>query len=576
MSRLLQALDYRNTNSLWGSVLVETVHRLGLREVVISPGSRSTPLTMAFTRHAGIEAIPVLDERSAAFFAIGLARQRHRPVALLCTSGTAGANYFPAIIEAQESGVPLLVITADRPPEMRECRSGQTIDQQKLFGSHVNHYHELAVPQASLPMLRYLRQTVAHAWERSQWPVSGPVHLNAPFRDPLPPVEDGLTGSVRAELDERGFFSAIRSRPGQRSQITESIRLGGRGIIVAGQVRTSDPAAYAHAVGRLATRLGWPVLADALSPLRHQARLVPNLVVTYDLIARSGELMKELQPQHVLCLHDWPTSKALRQWLQAGDFATIFVRRDGQNPDALHGRTTLVRASVEALASAVRPGPKVRGWIDAWLKTDRRLARGLTRGLAATEELFEGQASALLPGLLPKGTPLFVANSMPVRDLEYFCPANSRGLAVHCNRGANGIDGTLSTALGLAHGSQPSVLLTGDLALLHDANGFLSVPKFKGSLTIVLINNEGGGIFGHLPVARFDPPFEEFFATPQQVDFATLCAAHGVKHERVRDWKHFGRLLGVLPKRGVRVLEVHTDRTRDAATRKELFARLAG
>ncbi len=570
-----KGLDYRNTNSLWGSVLVETLHRLGLREVVISPGSRSTPLTMAFARHPGIEAIPVLDERSAAFFALGLARQHHRPVALLCTSGTAGANYFPAVIEAQESGVPLLVITADRPPEMRECRSGQTIDQQKLFGSHVNFYHEFTVPQATLPMLRYLRQTVAHAWERTQWPFSGPVHLNAPFRDPLPPIEDGHTGRLRDELDEQEFFAALKPRLAQESRLTASIPLGGCGIIVAGQVRTGNPAAYARTVGKLARQLGWPVLADALSPLRHHAHLVPGLVTTYDCIARSAELTAQLRPDRVLCLHDWPTSKALRQWLQAGDAEVTLVRRDGQNPDALHSRTTLVRASVESLAAAVRPGRKPRGWLDAWLKVEGRLARGLARELAATAGLFEGRASALLPGLLAKGTPLFVANSMPVRDLEYFCPANNRSLAVHCNRGANGIDGTLSTALGLAHGNRPAVLLTGDLALLHDTNGFLSVPRFRGSLTIVLINNEGGGIFGHLPVAQFNPPFEEFFATPQQADFRKLCAAYGCSHTTVRDWKHFARLLARRPARGVRVLEVRTDRKLDAATRR-IFAQLAG
>ena len=310
-------LDYRNTNSLWGSVLVETLHRLGLREVVISPGSRSTPLTMAIARHHGIEAIPVLDERSAAFFALGLARQNHRPVVLLCTSGTAGANYFPALIEAQESNVPLLVITADRPPEMRECRSGQTIDQQKLFGSHVNFYHEFSVPQATLPMLRYLRQAVTHAWERTQWPCSGPVHLNAPFRDPLPPIEDGSTRAVRPALNERVFFAALKLVPRPDMRPAATLRLGGRGIIVAGQVQPADPAAYARTVGQLARRLGWPVLADALSPLRHHAHLVPNLVTTYDAIARSVSMAKRLQPAHVLCLHDWPTSKALRQWLQA-------------------------------------------------------------------------------------------------------------------------------------------------------------------------------------------------------------------------------------------------------------------
>src|SRR5471032_2940780 len=185
-------LDFRNTNSLWCSVLVETLARLGVRSAVISPGSRSTPLTLAFAAHPDISAIPVLDERSAAFFALGLAKQRQLPVALVCTSGTAGANYFPAVIEARESGVPLLIITADRPPEMRACASGQTIDQQKLYGSHVNFFHELGVPEADVSRLRYLRQMVAHACDRTLQPFTGPVHLNAPFRDPLPPVADGV------------------------------------------------------------------------------------------------------------------------------------------------------------------------------------------------------------------------------------------------------------------------------------------------------------------------------------------------------------------------------------------------
>lgn len=569
-------LDYCNTNSLWGSVLVETLHRLGLREVVISPGSRSTPLTMAFARHPGIEAIPVLDERSAAFFALGLARQHHRPVALLCTSGTAGANYFPAVIEAQENGVPLLVITADRPPEMRECRSGQTIDQQKLYGSHVNFHHEFSVPQATLPLLRYLRQTTAHAWERTQWPCSGPVHLNAPFRDPLPPVEDGSTGALRGKLNERKFFAAFKPQARSEPVLTSGVRLGGRGIIVAGQVRLSDPVAYAKAVTRISRKLGWPVLADALSPLRQHSHLVPNLVTTYDFIARSAGLTKQLQPDRVLCLHDWPTSKPLRQWLQAADLDVTFVSAHAQNPDALHSRSRLLRCQVESLAGVVQGGARARGWLAGWMETDRRLARRLGRVLAGTDELFEGRVSALLPTVLPKGTPLFVANSMPVRDLEYFCPANNRNLVVHCNRGANGIDGTLSTALGVAHGNRPTVLLTGDLALLHDTNGFLSRPRFRGSLTIVLINNRGGGIFGHLPVAQFDPPFEEYFATPQQADFQKLCAVYGVGHVLVRNQAHLARLLGKLPPRGVRVLEVRTDRQRDAETRQALFRNVPG
>lgn len=572
MSRDL-ALDFRNVNSLWGSVLVETLARLGVRQAVISPGSRSTPLTVQFAAHPAFEAIPVLDERSAAFFALGLARQSHRPVVLLCTSGTAGANYFPAVIEARESGVPLLVITADRPPEMRECRSGQTIDQQKLFGGYVTFYHEFCVPEASVARLRYLRQTVAHAVERTLGPVAGPVHLNAPFRDPLPPVPDDAAEALRGEIAGKFFAHLQAGQSGGAAPRTIALR--GRGLIVAGQVRVADAAGYARAVGRLARRLGWPVLADALSPLRNFAKLVPGLVTRYDVIARSAEATGELQPSHVLCLHDWPTSKPLRQWLGAGDVPVTFVTTRADNPDALHSATRVVRADVAAFAATVRARPAPRAWVRRWTEAERRIEARLRRGLAGAPGLFEGQASALLPRVLPKGTTVMFANSMPVRDAEYLWPANDRAHVIHCNRGANGIDGTLSTALGLAHRGAPAVLVTGDLALLHDTNGFLLARELRGSLTVMLMNNDGGGIFEHLPVAQFEPPFERFFGTPQSVDFARLCATYGVAHTVVRDWRHFERLLGRLPARGVRVLEVRTDRKRDAAFRKALFAAAA-
>ena len=571
------ALDFRNVNSLWASVLVETLARVGVRQAVISPGSRSTPLTVQLAAHPQFEAIPVLDERSAAFFALGLARRSHRPVVLLCTSGTAGANYFPAIIEARESGVPLLVITADRPPEMRECRSGQTIDQQKLFGGYVNHYHELAVPEADVALLRYLRQTVAHATERTQWPVGGPVHLNAPFRDPLPPVADKLAEALRGKVTAK-FFAHLRDEGGSALAAGPAVPpyrtlRAGRGLIVAGQVRVADAASYARAVGALARKLGWPVLADALSPLRNFSSLVPGLVTRYDVIARSAELTAELAPEQVVVLHDWPTSKPLRQWLAGAERPTIFVTDRADNPDALHGATLVVRAGVAQFAAAVKAQRAPRSWVQRWSALDRVIATRLARGLAAAPE-FEGNVAALLPRVLPKGSAVMVANSMPVRDAEYFWPANDRGHVVHCNRGANGIDGTLSTAVGLAHGGAPTVLLTGDLALLHDTNGFLLARELRGSLTVVVINNEGGGIFGHLPVAQFEPPFERFFATPQTVDFARLASAYGVKHRVVRSPAELAKLLAQ-PPRGLRVLEVQTDRRADAETRKRLFAAAA-
>jgi 2-succinyl-5-enolpyruvyl-6-hydroxy-3-cyclohexene-1-carboxylate synthase len=354
-----------------------------------------------------------------------------------------------------------------------------------------------------------------------------------------------------------------------------SFRLGGAGVIVAGQYLPADPAAYARTVGRLARKLGWPVLADALSPLRNHARWVPNLVTNYEVLARSDIWAGRRRPEQVVCLHDWPTSKPLRQWLEAGDPEVISLSERSGNPDALHTRSQVVRCSVEAFVPRVRRVGRRPEWLAGWLSADRKAGRLLARALATTEGMFEGRAAALLPALLPAGTPVMVANSMPVRDAEYFWPANNRGHLVSCNRGANGIDGTLSTALGLAQHGAPAVLLTGDLALLHDTNGFLSAPRFKGSLTIVLINNNGGGIFEHLPVAQFDPPFEEFFATPQNVDFSRLAATYRVKHVSVRDWEHFGRLLARLPGRGIRLLELRTDRKRDAGLRRELLGAAA-
>jgi len=570
-------LDFRNANSLWSSVLAETLARLGLRHAVISPGSRSAPLAFAFARHPRIEAIPVLDERSAGFFALGLARQHRRPAALVCTSGTAAANLLPAVIEAHESGVPLLVLTADRPPEMRACAAGQAIDQQKLYGERVNFYHELAVPEARLDLLRYVRQTVMHAYERTLAPGAGPVHLNAPFRDPLPPVDDGSAGKLGPAFDEAAFFAQVEP---PAAAVEPCPPFGppatARGVIVAGPAQPADPAAYGAAVARLSAQLGWPVLADGLSPLRHHASQNPLLVANANAVLRSPALAGRLRPEAAICLGEWPTSKQLRQWLEAGDVPTWLVNPDAKNHDALHGRTRHLRCGVEALAAALPAGRREsRGYAQEWLRADQAAGAALDARLSTLDFPFEGEASRRLARCLPPDTPLFIASSMPVRDVDFFWPANDRHGRPYANRGANGIDGTLSTALGVAHGNRPTVLLTGDLALLHDTNGFLIGPKFKGSLTVVLINNHGGGIFEMLPVAKFDPPFEEFFATPQVVDFGALCAAYGTAHVLVRDWQHFADLCSALPASGLRVLEVRTDRKRDAALRRELVATAA-
>ena len=578
------SFDFRNTNTLWASVLVGTLVRLGLKTAVVSPGSRCAPLTLALASHPQVEALPILDERSAAFFALGLAKRTGCPSLLVCTSGTAAAHYYPAVIEARESQVPLLVLSADRPPQLRHCASGQTIDQQKLFGDFPNWYVELALPQADLTLLAYLRQTLVQAWHRSLWPTPGPVHLNCPLEDPLAPVADGSAAALPGQLGE-GFWRALGPIPGP-------IDLPGplltdlaaqlhhwqgcdRGLIIAGPAQPHHPLPYSQALATLSRVLGWPVLAEALSPLRQRASLNPNLVTSYDaILTRAGDC-PDLVPDQVLQVGPLPTSKTLRQWLQRTQPRRWLVGPGVANLDPLHGLTTALGASLEQLAQAVAPlapPPYSSAYRQRWLEQEHRTRQHLDQTLADLTDLFSGKVPWLMAQVLPPQTPVVIANSLTIREAEWFWPPSDRGLRPLCNRGANGIDGTLSTALGVAHGGSPTVLLTGDLALLHDTNGWLSLPGLRGHLTVVVINNQGGGIFQGLPIAQFDPPFEQFFAMPQRVDLNHLCAAYGVSYERITRWEQLRACLSFLPSRGARVLEVPCDRRWDQQQRQQLLS----
>jgi 2-succinyl-5-enolpyruvyl-6-hydroxy-3-cyclohexene-1-carboxylate synthase len=587
-------IDFRNTNTLWASILAETLKRLGLTTAIICPGSRSTPLAVTFAQQEQIEAIPVLDERSAGFFALGIARTTKRPVVLVCTSGTAGANFYPAVIEARESRIPLLILTADRPPELRDCHSGQTIDQLKLYGNYPNWQAEIAVPSLEIGMLKYLRQTLMHAWERSLFPVPGVVHLNLPFRDPLAPLPQLDTDRIKSQWKEEDFFAhlSIQSTrfrvpnspiPYQEWQSCEY------GIIIAGLAQPQNPREYCGAIAHLSKTLGWPVLAEGLSPVRNYANLNPYLISTYDLILRHSSLAQELAPQMVIQVGELPTSKELRHWLDECQPQRWIIDPSHHNLDPLHGKTTHLRVSVEEMASGAGELFRSRGarelgnelgfsisndsYLQKWCEAEAQVRLAVDQKMAAMTEQFEGKAAWLLSQILPPETPLFIANSMPVRDVEFFWKPNNTGIRPYFNRGANGIDGTLSTALGMAHRNQSTVMLTGDLALLHDTNGFLLQNKWVGHLTIVLINNNGGGIFEMLPISKFDPPFEEFFATPQEIDFAQLSMSYGVEHQLIQSWEQLQALLNPLPREGIRILELQTDRKADAQWRQEYLGK---
>lgn len=449
-------IDFRNINTIWASVLVETLAQLGLKTAILCPGSRSTPLTIAFAQHSSIETIPILDERSASFFALGIAKKSGLPTVLVCTSGTAGANFYPAIIEAKESRIPLLILTADRPPELRDCHAGQTIDQVRLYNNYPNWQAELSVPSLDLGLLRYLRQTLIYAWERSQFPISGVVHLNIPFRDPLYPVYQPETEALKAIFPD-DFFAKINLA---KNQIFSNVDISNylnlwynypQGIIIAGVDQPQNPEVYCQAIAHLSKHLNYPVLAEGLSPVRNYYNLNPYLISTYDLILRNPTLAEKLAPQVVILIGDLPTSKTLRNWLDQQQPDYFILDPSYQNLDGLHGKTSHIRISIEQLSKQIDQVQNLESinldisklYCNFWYELEAQSRNNIDQKLNLIESLIEPKVAWLLPQILPKSTAIFIANSMPVRDVESFWSPNTLNIQPFFNRGANGIDGNL-------------------------------------------------------------------------------------------------------------------------------------
>jgi 2-succinyl-5-enolpyruvyl-6-hydroxy-3-cyclohexene-1-carboxylate synthase len=567
---MARATKHLNTNALWADVGVRTLRRLGLTHVVISPGSRSTPLAHAFAEATGLHVTVALDERSAGFIALGIAKATGQPAALLCTSGTAAANYLPAVIEARLSATPLLVLTADRPPELRECHSGQTITQNGLYGSYPVWSAEAAVPSTDLTLLRHWRQLLVDAWQRSQGPLAGPVHLNLPFRDPLAPSDAEKGFKVPAGLDLDTFTAVppcgIVHPTLTPATVASLLAKTDRGVIVVGPHAFEDRDERAMALRELSQLTGWPILADGAGTLRGDLAGDAALVSGYDLILRDAKAAKALRPQAAVFVGPLPTSKVLRAWLKDGDLSVIQLGRAGENTDPTHSRWS--RLDGQLVPSGDKVSSKASAYGKAWQSAQKAAAKKLTR-IVNVDWPFEGRVVSLLDEALGPDDRLFVGSSMPIRDVEWFYHPPGPGPEILTNRGANGIDGTVSTALGASLDGKRTVLLCGDLTFLHDSNALLSAYGHRGDLTVLVINNQGGGIFNHLAVAK-SAHFEQLWGTPQAADLGKLCAAHKVRHDLADDWNDLRRLLEIRGK-GVRVIEFRTDREADAAWRQKSF-----
>ncbi|MDT8325107.1 MAG: 2-succinyl-5-enolpyruvyl-6-hydroxy-3-cyclohexene-1-carboxylic-acid synthase, partial [Bacteroidota bacterium] len=585
-------LPQPNINTLWSEIIAEEVARSGVRDVVISPGSRSTPLVLSCAQHPDLACHSQLDERAAGFYALGLARTSRRCVALICTSGTAAANYHPAVCEADASAVPLLLLTADRPAHLRYSGAPQTMDQVRLYGDRVRFECDFAQPEADEERLRGLRAAVCHAVAMSGAPLPGPVHCNVPFRKPLEPLpavraQDQLPDALRSAdgggvRGRRSGLAWTRYIPADAALATvaDALLRALRPVIIAGPDANGE--AYADALLALAGRQNIPVLAEAASQLRFRPE--PAGIGSADLLLRSAAFRKRFHPDCILLLGGTPTSAGmLRFFDDCGDVDVIHVAPDRRRRDPAHRVSLQVHGDVPVFLTRLsrlldgRPVSPRTDWLRLFSLADEVARDALQRELQSLDGGLEGMFLDAMATQLRDGTPLMISSSMPVRDVETFLPAMDTQVPVHVNRGVNGIDGVLSTALGMVRGSgRRGVLCIGDVAFLHNLNATVGDGLASLPLTVVLLNNDGGEIFDLLPVREFDPAFTRHFLTPHGIDLASVAAALGLASLRVETRDAFLAAWSAAESAdGCFVIEVRTDIAESGALRRNLLTQVA-
>ncbi|MCU4742159.1 2-succinyl-5-enolpyruvyl-6-hydroxy-3-cyclohexene-1-carboxylic-acid synthase [Natronoglomus mannanivorans] len=607
-----------NRNTLWGRILADELAAGGLEAVCIAPGSRSTPLTVAFAEHPAIEVFSHLDERSAAYFALGRGRRTGRPTALVCTSGTAAANFHPAVIEAHQARVPLLVLTADRPAELRDSGANQTIDQVDLYGDSVRWDAELPEPDADERKVRSLRTTAARALAKTTGTPAGPVHLNCPFRKPLEPVE--VPGDVPEAFAEtlagRGrdgpFVDVSSGRPTLEERdverITTALVNAERPLLVAGPA--DPPGLDANAMVELAGTLEAPILADPLSGVRFGSHVgvggTTAETATTTVCGGYDAYLEETwpDPDVVVRVGASPTSKPLRHWLRDADCRQFlidpavdwreatFTATDlvGAEPDALI--SSLVDA-IDGLANTTATATETKttnddGWLERFQHAEAHHWSVVDAALEDDRlgaDPFEGAVLAAVLEHAPDPATIFVSNSMPIRDADRFGRPRDADLTVLANRGASGIDGIVSTALGAGsvtvsedekesegedEDEEPLVLVTGDLAFYHDSNGLLALERCGVDATIVLLDNDGGGIFHMLPIEEYDPPFMGQFKTPHGLSFDALAELYDLEFEHVTPTAFGDAYRNSLESTGTQVLALEFDAEASHRRREEL------
>lgn len=522
---------------MWGDIIVEELVRCGVGVFCLSPGSRSTPLALAVANNTDAHEAIHFDERGMAYYALGCAKASGRPSVLICTSGTAAANYLPAVVEASQSRVPLIVITADRPPELLECGANQAVDQTRLFGNYARWYCALPCPDESVPP-QFVLTSIDQALHRATASPAGPVHINCMFREPF--------FAESAEADAKDYLKPVKKWQKEggpytryietqqqlplktQAGIVEVIRAAKRGLLVVGELRSE---AECVAVKTLARALKWPVFPDVASGLRLGAEH-QSIIPYFDQILLSPP---SPGPDTVLQIGAPVTSKRLLQYLSAEPPARhLFVADHPLRHDPRHDVTMRIQYSIECLCEDVAARLKDRPaspWLESLVAQNRIVNEAVETFLSAQKTLCEPYVARCVSRLTPVDSLLFLGNSMPIRDMDMYAAQDGAPLSVAVNRGASGIDGNVATALGHVHGRcTPATVLLGDLALLHDLNSLALLRTFHMPVVFVVINNDGGGIFSFLPVSKVHEHFESHFATPHGMSFEHAAAQFGLQY----------------------------------------------
>jgi 2-succinyl-5-enolpyruvyl-6-hydroxy-3-cyclohexene-1-carboxylate synthase len=547
----------------------DELHRCGVAGACTSPGSRSTPLVLTLARDGRIPVTSHVDERSAAFFALGLAQATGKPAVLACTSGTAAANYAPAVIEAAEAGVPLIVLTADRPPELRAVGAGQTIDQVKLYGSSAKWFFEVGTHAATPERLRWIRQLACRAHATAAEGRPGPVHLNIALREPLvldAPLDGAPGDGGRPGGAPWTARTAARQDPAPlRDWLRAHAAAPGHGLIVAGR------GADGPATARLAEALAWPLLADPLSGARTGGAAVAH----YDALLRDEAWSRTVTPSAVLRVGDLPTSKPLRQWLAAlpGTTPQVALAPGGAWADPAAALSAVLDLAPDAVGAIDEVFPTDAAWLGRWRDGDARAAEAIA---SVVEELCEPSIAREAATALPAGAAVVIAASMPIRDAETFWPVLETPPRAFANRGANGIDGTISTAYGVAAAdpSRPAYLLIGDVALAHDVGGLLIGRRLGIPLTIICVDNGGGGIFDFLPVSTQGAAYEEHVLTPTGLDVERAAALYDARYVAPADLSALRTALDAPPE-GTTIVHLRTERPANVALHRQVWAAVA-